>query len=69
MDVYGDESITPMVYTRPTAERVKMLDVAGSVSSAMIGAISSDGLPAVMAVDLHAASWAAAAAAGRMRQR
>ena len=61
--VYEDESTTPMVYTRLTAERSEMLAVAGSVSSAMIGAIPPDGLPAVRAVDPLATSWAASALA------
>ena len=49
--VYGDESTTPMVYMRLTAERAEMLAVAGSFSSAMIGAIPPDRLLVVMAID------------------
>lgn len=61
--VYGDESTTPLMYTRLTAERAEMLAVAGSFSSAMIGAIPPDRLLDVMVIDPHAMPWAASAAA------
>lgn len=59
---YEDETTSPAVPTRQTAERAERLAVAGSISSALIASIPQVGMPAVLAVDPSASSWSASAA-------
>ena len=63
---YEDESESPALPTRLTAERSEALGLAESIGISLIGAVPAGGLPAVLAVDPWASSWAAGAAAGAM---
>ena len=63
---YEDESESPALPTRLTAERSEALGLAESIGISLIGAVPAGGLPAVLAVDPWAPPWAAGAAAGAM---